>query len=102
MGKVQGCSMEMDRGGVVCRADDGVLCWLVHVHDCVMERIDIMTKPQTDRFFKLMHGKTVIAYHHDKMEAKEDLRCRLAECPEMGHIKLCRGPDHWKGETDVV
>lgn len=60
-----------------------------------------MTLPQTDRFFKLVCGKTVIAYHHDKMEAKEDRACRLAECPEMGHIDLLRGPDHWKGETHV-
>jgi hypothetical protein len=69
---------------------------MVHATDKVVN----MTKVQTNRFFKLTHLGNVLAYHHDKMEAKRDREARLAEKPELGHIKLLRGPDHWKGETE--
>ena len=58
-----------------------------------------MTRPQTQRFFKLVYNKKDILYFNDKMEAKAKRAELLAAQPELGHISLCRGPDHWKGET---
>jgi hypothetical protein len=58
-----------------------------------------MTLPQTDRFFKLVCDKNIIGYYNNKERAKAERELLLAKHPEMGHIALLRGPDHWKGES---
>lgn len=61
-----------------------------------------MTQTQSDRFFKLVsrvHG--LLGYYPSKESAKIERALKLDALPELGHIDLLRGPDHWKGETHV-
>jgi hypothetical protein len=61
-----------------------------------------MTSVQSDRFFKLACKGVVLGYYTSKEQAKIDRALKLDAVPELGHIDLLRGPDHWKGETHDV